>query len=373
MAQYGDTLTYTAAVNPQATGTIDLTIDAGTPAEVTQTVAPTNGVATFDIAGLVLGTHLVTATYSGNDAFKAATGSITQLMTVRTTVTTVTSSQNPTMVGDSVTLTAAVTAPGSNLTPTGMVEFAIDNSPDAAVTELVPLDSNGVATLETSNLLVGAHSVVVTYPNSAPFGGSVGNLTQNVGRVNTTLALTRSRAGTAWGQSVTFTATLSSQSAQGAIDFIIDGKLAVHGLVDATGVARMTSSTLGVGKHTVVAKYAGTPLNTPATSTPLTHTVTMATTRVTLTSNRNPSTYLLTKVTFTAVVRVVAPGVGTPTGNVQFWLDTNTLLGVAPLVHGKAGLATSSLLIGRHTVTAKYMGNKRTFLPSSASVTQRVL
>jgi hypothetical protein len=251
------------------------------------------------------------------------------------------------------------------------VEFSIGNSPNVALHEIVPLDSGGTATFVTSNLLLGDHSVVVSYPNSAPFAGSVGTITQNVGKVLTTVALSTSRPTTAWGQSVTFTAMLSSQLAQGAVDFFIDGKIAVHGVVNNNGIATMTSSTLAVGKHTVVAKYSGSALNTPAASAPLTQTVALATSRVGLTSSLNPST-LGSAVTFMAVVTAVGPGVGTPTGNVQFLVD-GSLYGVAPLVHGRAGLITSRLTRGRHTVTAKYMGNPRTFLASSASVTQRVV
>jgi len=281
------------------------------------------------------------------------------------------SSRNPSIVGQPVTLTAQVSSPGSTLVPTGSVEFIISNSPNVAVHEVVPLDSGGVATLVTANLSVGVHAVSVSYPNASPFAGSVGVLTQTVTRAPTAALLTTSRASSVWGQLVTFTAYLSPRSAQGAVDFLVDGKMVAHAVVNANGIATLSSSTLTVGAHTVLAKYAGSGLNAPATSPPLTQTVTQARSRVTLTSSLS-SAQAGTMLRFTAVVAAASTGVGTPTGSVQFFVD-GSFFGAAPLVHGRAGMLTSLLGRGRHTVQAKYMGNPRTFLLSSSTITQRVM
>jgi FtsP/CotA-like multicopper oxidase with cupredoxin domain len=371
-AQYGDTLTYTATLgSPSVTGTVDLVIDAGTPAEVKQTAAPVNGVTAFDVAGLVVGTHTVTATYSGDASFEAVSAKITQQMDVRPTTTTATSSSNPSTVGQSVTFTASVSAPGSTLTPTGSVEFTIANSPNVAVHEIVPLDSNGVATLQTSNLLVGSHTVTVTYPNAAPFAASTGQLTQVVNKVPTTVSLSSSRSSSVWGQMVTLTARMSTDLAQGTVDFVLDGRVITRAVLGTAGMATVSSSTFAVGTHTVVAKYGGSALYAASTSAPLTLTVSPARSRLTVTSSSTTSTFR-SAVTFTAVVTAVAPGVGTPTGNVQFFVD-GVSSALAPLRQGRAGFKTSTLARGRHTVTAKYVGNPRTFLASTGSLAQRVV
>jgi hypothetical protein len=367
-AQYGDTLVYTASVGT-GSGTVDFTVDADQPAPIHRTADVKNGVATFEVAGLILGAHTIDAAYSGDGTFLPGTERFTQTMNVRPTITTVTSSRNPSAVGQSVTFRAAVSA-GAGLVPTGAVVFTIGNSPQAALTATVPLDDTGVATFTTSNLLVGAHTVKVSYPNAAPFAGSVGTLGQTVTRATSSVSLTSSRASSVWGQSMTFTATLTPDVAQGSIDFMVDGKLVVRAVIGNTGVATLTTSTLAVGAHTVVAKYSGSAVLAPSSSTTLKHTVAQARSKVVLTSNiARPA--VGASITFTAVVSAVAPGVGTPTGNVQFLVD-GKLYGAAPLVHGRAGLITKSIPAGNHTVTAKYVGNPKTFLTSSASITQRV-
>ena len=81
-------------------------------------------------------------------------------------------------------------------------------------------------------------------------------------------------------------------------------------------------------------------------------------------------------VTFTAVVSVISPGGGTPTGSVDFFDTTsNTVLGSAALkvVNGTvvATLTTSILPIGIQTITATYNGTGN-FKGSSSSLTQTV-
>ena len=62
-------------------------------------------------------------------------------------------------------------------------------------------------------------------------------------------------------------------------------------------------------------------------------------------------------VTFTATVRAVAPGSGTPSGTVTF-IDGSTTIGtVAVGGTGTAALTTNALGRGTHTLTARYNGS----------------
>ena len=55
--------------------------------------------------------------------------------------------------------------------------------------------------------------------------------------------------------------------------------------------------------------------------------------------------------TLTATVTAVSPGVGAPTGSVDFFdTSTNTDLGTVPLSSGSAVLNTSVLAFGSHTI-----------------------
>ena len=70
----------------------------------------------------------------------------------------------------------------------------------------------------------------------------------------------------------------------------------------------------------------------------------------------NPSVFGQS-VTFTATVKAVAPGSGTPTGAVTF-LDGSTTLGTGTLdASGVASFSTSTLSVGEHSITAAYGGN----------------
>lgn len=92
------------------------------------------------------------------------------------TITTVTSSANPSVFGHSITLTATVTPdPGTGITTTGSVTFA-DGSTSLHTVALF----NGVAAYSTSSLSVGSHSITATYTGDTTYQGSVGSLTQVV-------------------------------------------------------------------------------------------------------------------------------------------------------------------------------------------------
>jgi hypothetical protein len=77
---------------------------------------------------------------------------------------------------------------------------------------------------------------------------------------------------------------------------------------------------------------------------------------------------------FTATVTAAAPGAGTPTGQVQFFVDGTSFGSVAGL--DGSGVATlagiTSLTLGSHPVTATYLGDAG-FNPSTSPGTNQVL
>ena len=93
-------------------------------------------------------------------------------------------------------------------------------------------------------------------------------------------------------------------------------------------------------------------------------TVVRASTATAVAASPNPDG-LNQAVTFTAVISVVAPGAGAPTGIVQFF-DGTTLLGSATMVSGSASLTTNGLTAGSHSISATYAGDA-SFEPSSGS------
>ena len=95
--------------------------------------------------------------------------------------------------------------------------------------------------------------------------------------------------------------------------------------------------------------------NTTLTGWSLTFTLAPAATTTSVTSSANPSVFGQ-PVTFTATVSTA--GLGTPTGNVQFF-DGATPIGgpVALNGSGQAQVTTSTLSVGNHTITANYAGD----------------
>jgi hypothetical protein len=78
-------------------------------------------------------------------------------------------------------------------------------------------------------------------------------------------------------------------------------------------------------------------------------------------------------VVFTATVTAVAPGTGTPAGTIQFRIDgVNTGSPAALNPSGQAAYATSTLPVGRHTVSALYTGDTGFNTSTSTTITQRV-
>src|SRR3989338_4559963 len=91
------------------------------------------------------------------------------------TTTTITSNNNPSLIGSSVTFTAAVTG-GSNAgeVPTGIVAFTIDGNFVASV-PISPNPSVGYAAQYTLNTLsLGSHRIDAVYSGDAIFAGSDG-------------------------------------------------------------------------------------------------------------------------------------------------------------------------------------------------------
>src|SRR5439155_22580515 len=102
--------------------------------------------------------------------------------------------------------------------------------------------SGGVATFSTSTLAVGGHSITADYNGDSSFNISSGALTQTVNKANTSTALTSSVNPSVFGQSVTFTATVTvpapgAGTPSGTVDFKDAGTTIGTGTLNGSGVA----------------------------------------------------------------------------------------------------------------------------------------
>ena len=276
------------------------------------------------------------------------------------TTTTIASSSPTSTFGQAVTFTATVSASAA----TGTVQF-FDGAGSLGTAAL----SGGSASLTTSTLAVGSHFITASYGGDANFIGSTSAaLTQTVvaGTVGTTTVLMSSLNPSAYGQQVTFTAAVSPSSGPtGTVTFMDGATTLGTSILNASGVASLSVSTLAVGTHSITAQYSGDSTHDGSTSAALSQTVNKAGTTTTLTSSPNPSKSGR-PVTFTATV---SPS--TATGTVQFF-DGSTSLGSVTLTSGTATLSTSALGGGKHSITATYSGDANCAGSVSAVLTQTV-
>jgi hypothetical protein len=325
-----------------------------------------SGVATVSTATLSVGTHNITAVYGGDSNFSPSTSPVlSQVVQQSNTNTALTSSANPSIESQSVTLTATVNS-GAGPTPTGSVKFLDGTTPLGTST----LNASGIATLSTATLSVGNHNITAVYggdTNSDPSTSPV--LSQVVQKANTSVALISSANPSNFDQSVTFTATVSSVASgtpTGTMTLLSGTNPLGSSALNASGVAILSITTLPVGADSITAVYSGDANFSTSTSTALSQVVDKASTSTALSSNPTAAN-LNQAVTFTATV---TPGTsGSPTGMATF-LDGTTPLGTSALnSSGVATFSTSALAAGSHNITATYNGDGNYNSSSSTVVT----
>ena len=234
--------------------------------------------------------------------------------------------------------------------------------------------------MATSALHAGSHSVYAVYTtNASGFINSSDNadpLAETIQAAGTTTTIAGNVATAAFGQSVSFTATVAVVSPgtgtpTGSVQFVVNGadyESAVT--LDANGQAVLSTSALPAGSHNVYAVYTSNDSdfgNSDDSASPLAETINAAGTATAVASSATTS-IVGESLTLTATVAVVSPGMGTPTGSVQFVVDGSEFGSPVTLnATGQAVLATSALGIGPHTVSALYDSNSVDFSASTAN------
>ncbi|HMI89448.1 MAG TPA: Ig-like domain-containing protein [Polyangiaceae bacterium] len=312
--------------------------------------------------------HAIRVEYTG-DAFTAAgTSPVLSQLVYRNAVTVAgTSAPNPSVVGQAVTITAAVAGGAGTPVATGSVTFSADTGPLG----IVILDGTGQAVLVTAVLPAGARTITVSYPGNIVFPNASTNIAHSVEKNPSEVAIVSSNNPSLTGQPVTFTATVRGSAVgappgTGSVTFKEGATVLSTGVLDANGQATFTTSSLTAGAHIVTVDYAGDGYYMAGTSMPVTQTVNLSGASVSLASSDNPSSYEQS-VTFTATATGSAQ---MPTGVMTF-RDGTTLLGTANLSgSGVAAYSTAALTTGAHTVTAVYGGDSVYSAGATGTVTQ---
>ncbi len=284
-SDYGQSVTFQATVavsSPGAgrpTGTV--TFMDGTTTLGTGTLSTSGGVttATFTTSTLALGSHSITAAYSGDTDDIISTSPVLNFNVAQDpTTAVVTASPTATVYGQSVTFktSVAITDAGSG-PPTGTVTF-MDGTTTLGTVPLSTSSGATSATFTTTALAVGSHSITAIYSGDTddlPTTSAV--LTFKVAQDTTTTTLTASPASPALDQSVKLTATIGITGPgagvpTGTVSFYNGSTLLGTSIVATTNgvsTATFTIPYLAVGVFPITAQYSGDTNDLTSTSAAL--------------------------------------------------------------------------------------------------------
>jgi hypothetical protein len=368
---------------------------------------------TFTVPGIYQASLTVT-----NSADLSSTENFTVSVTDRTTIN-LTSSADPSVYGQPVTVTADVQAkdvgagvPNAGYPPVGgVVQFEVDGKaygpPEPLQNNtLTCVCSDGTATITLPALTttppagpggLDGHDVTVDYLGATDYLPTVEKLGLNgqvVNEASTAVTMTESPAAPVVGQPVTITAQVSPVAPgqgvpTGTVDFYyLD-------LLNSLGSAKLNSSGIATftftPEHAAPADLFGPSLqatyfsdgNFAGSFDQSNYSAAPDATTTTVTSSANPSSYRQ-PVTFTATVLANSPGGGTPTGDVQFTID-GTPAG-SPVALNASGQATfttdASDVLAKtgsgtsfpngHVVSAEYAGTGDYLTSTSGTLSQSV-
>lgn len=268
---YGQAITLTATITGSSpTGTVTFT-DGATTLGIGVVAG---GAAALGVSNLAIGSHSLGARYSG-DTDNAASDATTVVHGVNSvpTTTSVTSNINPSTYNGSVTLKATVV--GSS--PSGTVTFKEGATPLGSST-LTGTGDTRTATFSLSTLGVGSRLITAAYAgNVSNASSNSGDYTQTVNKANSSVSFYANRNPSNSTENVGYIATVTGVAPTGTVTFM-DGATAL-GTVNLTGgsgntrSARLDSTTLVQGSHSLTAVYSGDGNNNTSTSSAYNQTV----------------------------------------------------------------------------------------------------
>jgi Bacterial Ig-like domain (group 3) len=364
-SQLGQTFQITASLAPpsgtqaQLAGNINFSMDG---ADLGSAALSGNSATIAVSSRPGVGNHLLNAIWLGDATYGPITLTGSHVVLGLPSTTSLSTAPNPAYAFQGVTLTATVTA--ANGAPTGTVRFL-----DGGTTlGSAPLNANGIATFVAHLTAAGNHVLTTVYTGDATFNTSTSNsLTENVlGNPSVTTLSVPSSPATAF-QRLGLVATVTSPTASlyapstspsGTVTFY-DGTITLGSSALNNGAATLNTTSLAAGTHSLTAVYSGSPAFVGSTSQVFTLQVLPDYTTTTLNASPNPAA-VGTSVTFSAFVTAGA------TGTVVIY-DGTANLGQATLDgKGTASFSTSSLSVGKHSISAYYAGTVN-FEPSTSS------
>lgn len=393
---YGDQVDLTATTDPHTVGSIipfgagsitfSDTLD-GTISGPNTTTAGVNPTASFSTTTLTVGTHTLTATYSGDADNYAASTSAGVSLVVNQASTSLAFSSNPSPaivnLGSSISFTVSVSTPAVNapLKPTGNVVFSSLTNPNIETVAIIQAD--GTATYTYTPSATGIETITATYSGDGNYLGSNNTLVVTV----PTITLDPIAASPVQrGNSITLSASIDLADTDinqpGSVDFL-------YGSTIVTSVPRSASTfvngkqvyttTINTGDndynlfvnaspYDIVARYNRDGGNYPSqTSSSQPLTIIRQTSLIDLTGLPNTSTTTATIIygdridltpSLTSFIgNSVIPFTSNATGiRIK---DNGITIGTLPLANdARAPVFTKTdFTVGTHILTAEYVGD----------------
>jgi len=367
-AQATPTVTLTASPSParygtQVTLTVTVTASGATPTGTVEfydgatllntATLNSRGVASYSSSAFAVGPHSLSASYSGDSNNQGATG--VAALTVNTGGTPtigLTASTNSLTYGSQVIFTATVTAGG--VTPTGTVAF-LDG-----VTQLGQgtLNPSGAASLLTTTLAVGQHSIIASYSGDANYNPvtSTAFSVSVAAPITPTITVTPSAGNITPQQGVTVSVAVSGTTGiptpTGSVTLSGGGYLGQALLAGGKASFRIPAGTLALGSDTLTAAYAGA-----APYGPVSGTANVVVGKITPTVAVTPGAGSITTIESLKVTVSVSGGTGAPAATGSVILSSGAYnSAAATLVSGSASITipAGSLPAGADTLTATY-------------------
>lgn len=372
-----------SGTGPTPTGTITFfdTFDNATT-QLGQPIALTSGEAMGSFTTLAVGSHSISAQYSGDGNYAAGSSSpVTVLVQKFTPTLILTLSTTAPSVGGTVVATATIVS-SQSIAPTGSVTFTLDNN----TAGVAALGGSSPSYSASQNITVssgGSHTIGASYSGDANYGSATAPaVTISTGKSASVTTLTATPTSITAGTPETLTATIASAVATsgastftGTVTFYDGTTVLGNPVVVANNQAVLSVTLSATAAHTITAVYSGDASWLGSTSSPLVLSAGAVASSVALTVS-SPVALAGSLVTFTATVSGTATNASgnpvTPTGTITYY-DGNSPVGTATLQTSggqtTASFFTSNLTAGSHQITAQYSGDTNFKAAVSSAVT----